>query len=194
MAVGFTEKERKQITAALKAEGRKCAVAVGVRKTTVDQLARAADISKGAFYGFYASKELLFFEILEDLHTEVYQAAGEALRKTAALPTAQQAAQGVLAACTCMERSGLMDFLEQDVPYLLRKLPEDVLAAHYHSDEVHIRELLEKADLHPHGGTALAAATVRGLMLTVSHRQDIGEAYPQVLTVLVEGACQKLFS
>ena len=43
------------------------------------------------------------------------------------------------------------------------------------------------------GGASLAAATVRGLILTVSHKEQIGELYPQVLETLVYGACRELF-
>ena len=64
---------------------------------------------------------------------------------------------------------------------------------HYHDDEAHIRQLLEKYDLVPKRGASLAAATVRGLILTVSHREQIGELYPQVLETLVYGACRELF-
>lgn len=41
--------------------------------------------------------------------------------------------------------------------------------------------------------TALAAAAVRGLILTVSHQDQIGQLYPQVLSLLVHGACRELF-
>ena len=43
------------------------------------------------------------------------------------------------------------------------------------------------------GGISLAAATVRGLILTVFHKEQIGELYPQVLKTLVYGACRELF-
>ena len=42
-------------------------------------------------------------------------------------------------------------------------------------------------------GASLAAATVRGLILTVSHKEQMGELYPQVLEALVYGACRELF-
>ena len=42
-------------------------------------------------------------------------------------------------------------------------------------------------------GASLAAATVRGLILTVSYKEQIGELYPQVLEALVYGACRELF-
>ena len=75
----------------------------------------------------------------------------------------------------------------------LQRLPEDVKNVHYHDDETHIRQLLEKYDLVPSRGISLAAATVRGLILTVSHKEQIGELYPQVLETLVYGACRALF-
>ena len=64
---------------------------------------------------------------------------------------------------------------------------------HYHDGETHIRQLLEKYDLVPARGSSLVAATVRGLILTVSHKEQIGELYPQVLETLVYGACRELF-
>lgn len=39
----------------------------GIKKTSVEELARAAGISKGAYYLFFKTKEELFFEVLEGL-------------------------------------------------------------------------------------------------------------------------------
>ena len=86
-----------------------------------------------------------------------------------------------------------MVFIENDAKLLLQRLPEDVKNVHYHDGETHIRQLLEKHDLMPKCGVSLAAATVRGLILTVSHKEQIGELYPQVLETLVHGACRELF-
>ena len=77
--------------------------------------------------------------------------------------------------------------------YVNLHIKTDVKSAHYHDDEVHIRALLEGSGLQPKGGMALAAATVRGLILTVSHQEQIGELYPKVLETLVRGACKELF-
>lgn len=193
MAKAFTEQEADIILQNLKASARRYAASRGVRKTTVDELAREAGISKGAFYKFYPSKEMLFFEILEDMHTEIYAASAEVLKQNRANSPADRAAEAVLAACKIMVESGMMDFMEQDAAFLLRKIPAEVQEKHYHSDEVHIKELLSNAGLEPNGGMELAAATVRGLFLTVSHRENIGPLYPQVLDMLVRGACQRLF-
>lgn len=45
----------------------------------------------------------------------------------------------------------------------------------------------------PNSGISLAAAAIRGLILTVSHKEQIGELYPQVLKTLVCGTCKELF-
>lgn len=193
MAKAFSQRETDMIRKDLKASARRCAVSPGMRKITVEELAKAAGISKGAFYKFYPSKELLFFELLEELHREIYEACADILVRNQGKPAYQRAAEAVSAACERMERSGMMNFMEQDVPFLLRRIPAEVLEEHYHGDEIHIKALLEAAGLQPEGGMELAASVVRGLFLTVSHRDNIGPMYPQVLETLVYGACRRLF-
>lgn len=112
-------------------------------------------------YKFFDSKALLFFAVLEDIHTEGFAVAQHSLQGNAA-------------------------------ESLLRRLPQDILSTHYHDNEGHIRALPEESGLCPRGGTALAAAG-RGLILTVSHQNQIGQLYPQVLSLLVHGACRELF-
>ena len=192
--LAFSDFETGQIYRALLAETRRCAVTFGMRKTSVDQLTQAVGISKGSFYRFFVSKELLFFAVLEDIHTELYDVADGVLRKNAGLPPAERAAEAILAVCRRMAETGVMTFIENDVAALLQRLPENVKAEHYHDDETHIRDLLGTNSLSPKGGAELATAAVRGLILTISHKEQIGELYPKVLDILVHGACTELFS
>lgn len=48
--MAFTNYESQQIREALLKEARRCAVTLGMRKTSVEQLTQAAGISKGSFY------------------------------------------------------------------------------------------------------------------------------------------------
>ena len=191
--MAFSELENEQLRKALLREARRCAVTLGMRKTSVDQLTQAVGIAKGSFYKFFPSKELLFFAVLEDIHTELYDVADRALRDGCSLPQAERAAAAILAVCRRMSETGVMVFIENDVAALLQRLPESVAAEHYHDDESHIRALLEANALAPKGGMELATETVRGLILTVSHKEQIGSHYPQVLELLVRGACKELF-
>ena len=191
--MAFTEEQNETIRRDLIREARCCGVTVGMRKTSVEQLTEAVGISKGSFYKFFDSKELLFFAVLEDIHTECFAAAQKSLQENAAIDPASRTAAAILAACRWLSETKAFVFIENDAEFLLHRLPEEVKTAHYHDDETHIRQLLEKYDLVPKRGIALAAATVRGLILTVSHKEQIGELYPQVLEALVYGACRELF-
>ena len=180
--MAFSAEENAAIRETLLREARRCAVTLGLRKTSVEQLTEAAGISKG-----------LFFEVLEDIHSEVYQLAEQVLEEGKDLPPDERIANVLLTACSRLSEIGAMKFIEEDSAYLLRRIPAQVKAEHYHSDEVHIRDLLEESGLTPRGGIALAAATIRGLILTVSHQEQIGALYPQVLETLTRGACEELF-
>ena len=191
--MAFTDYETEQLHKALLKETRRCAVTLGMKKTSVDQLTKAVGIAKGSFYKFYESKEMLFFAVVEDIHTELYRVADRALRESDGLQPSERAAEAVLAVCQRLSDTGDMVFIEHDAKLLLQRLPDDIKNVHYHDDETHIRLLLEKYDLVPNRGISLAAATVRGLILTVSHKEQIGKLYPQVLETLVYGACRELF-
>ena len=191
--MAFTEEQNETIRRDPIREARCCGVTVGMRKTSVEQLTEAVGISKGSFYKFFDSKELLFFAVLEDIHTECFAAAQKSLQENAAIDPASRTAAAILAACRWLSETKAFVFIENDAEFLLHRLPEEVKTAHYHDDETHIRLLLEKYDLVPNRGISLAAATVRGLILTVSHKEQIGELYPQVLETLVYGACRELF-
>ena len=191
--MAFTDYETEQLRKALLKETRRCAVTLGMKKTSVDQLTKAVGIAKGSFYKFYESKEMLFFAVLENIHSELYGVADRVLGEADSLPPSERAAKAVLAVCQRLSDTGDMIFIENDAKLLLERLPEDVKSIHYHDGETHIRQLLEKHDLAPKHGAPLAAATVRGLILTVSHKEQIGGLYPQVLETLVYGACRELF-
>ena len=143
---------------------------------------------------FLTPRNSCFFAMLEDIHTECFAAAQNALQENAALLPAYRAAAAILAAFRWLSEAKAFVFIENDAEFLLHRLPEEVKTAHYHDDETHIRTLLEAGGLQPKGGMALAAAMVRGLILTVSHQGQIGALYPQVLETLVRGACRELFA
>ena len=58
--MAFTDYETEQLRKALLRETRHCAVTLGMKKTSVEQLTKAVGIAKGSFYKFYESKEMLF--------------------------------------------------------------------------------------------------------------------------------------
>ena len=85
MPKAFTERDKELIRARLIQAGDKQFSAYGLKKTNIDALARAARISKGAFYLFYDSKEALFMDVAEVVEQQEQEGeervgAGEALQ------------------------------------------------------------------------------------------------------------------
>lgn len=66
MVKAFTKINKKLIKRNLIKKGREYFIRYGVKKTSIDELARAAGISKGSFYKFFNSKEALFLAIHEE--------------------------------------------------------------------------------------------------------------------------------
>ena len=124
--MAFTDYETEQLRKALLKETRHCAVTLGMKKTSVEQLTKAVGIAKGSFYKFYESKEMLFFAVLENIHSELYGVADHALSETDGLPPSERAAKAVLAVCRRLSDTGDMVFIEHDAKLLLQRLPDDI--------------------------------------------------------------------
>lgn len=63
----FSDEEKEKIRIQLLEQGEKQFSRFGFKKTNVNEIAAAVGISKGAFYRFYESKELLFVDIIEQI-------------------------------------------------------------------------------------------------------------------------------
>ena len=108
--MAFTDFETEQLRKALLKETRHCAVTLGMKKTSVDQLTRAVGIAKGSFYKFYESKEMLFFAVLESIHSELYEVADRALSENVGLSQSERAAKATLAVCRRLSDTGAIWF------------------------------------------------------------------------------------
>lgn len=82
MARSFTEAEKENIRERLIAECEKNWAAFGYKKTSIDELCAKAGISKGAFYLFFDSKEILFCNVLDNVQARLILLTEETLSKS----------------------------------------------------------------------------------------------------------------
>lgn len=82
MARSFTETEKDNICKKLIFECEKSWAAFGYKKTSIDELCSKVGISKGAFYLFFDSKELLFCSVLDGIQERLIVLIEETLSKT----------------------------------------------------------------------------------------------------------------
>ncbi|HEU5099871.1 MAG TPA: TetR/AcrR family transcriptional regulator, partial [Roseiflexaceae bacterium] len=191
-----SERERTVIRAQLLAKGRELFATQGIKKANVEDLTKAANISKGAFYQFYDSKEALFFELLGQFEDEYHAGLLEAAARPGASPR-QQVKDVLMQAFTIWRTNPLFtNFNQEEFEYLARKLPEELMQANLNKDEVFVARLLGlwreqgvTIDCEP----SLFLGLMRALFFMSLHRDDLGPGmYPGVFAFFVDAVAQQI--
>ena len=193
MPRAFTETERIAIRERLIAAGQDLFARRGIRATTVEQLARASGISKGAFYLFYPSKEALFFAIVEEVETAMQA------RLEAQVAEAPRDALTVLlrASLTARDENPLFDVAtsEEAIAVMRTMSPGEQQAFLRRDIEMTeaIAARLAAAGVPVAVSPALLAGLLRAMVFVGMHRDDIGaDLAPAVEDFLVDSLARAL--
>jgi AcrR family transcriptional regulator len=194
MGVAFSDSEIETIRTKLKLRARECMLRYGVRKTSVKDIVSAAGISTGAFYKFYDSKELLFFEVIEEMHTEIFTVAEEILNKHSDLVIRERVILALLSCCRKTAELGFMQVWEAEAAYLLRKLPEEALRNHNKNEGTRIVKILTELGIHASLPTVDVADILQCLLSALAQPMSIGaERSQRVTEFMIRAICEKLF-
>jgi AcrR family transcriptional regulator len=175
MPRAFTADETDQIRERLKAAGRDAFARRGIRGTTVDDLARAAAISKGAFYRFFDSKESLLITLLNEYELAEHSAIEAAIR---AEPT-RGTALLIDSALHAVERNPLIPVLmsEEGLRAIRSRPPaeqEELLERDVRLVE-RVLAVLREAGLTVDVSEQALLGLLRSLVFVGLHRGDIGD-------------------
>lgn len=195
MPRGFNERERDAIRANLIDAGRARLIAVGMSKTSVEELARAAHISKGAFYHFFPSKEALFIS----LFAEAERAYRDQLRAFARRPGKTPKAR-MLAffrdALRCYRDTPLLNKVSQDdMAALLRALPPDGMRPSASDEEafaVEIFSIFRENGLKVRCKPLELSSLMQTIFLLDLAVQGLGEAHAHAVDFMLEALAEKL--
>ena len=129
----ITPEEITRIKAKLYEKGTQLLLIHGVKKTNVEDITKAAGISKGSFYHYFNSKEEFFFDIFEQFHENMQKDAFEVIGNSSADNLKDQLKQFLIN--LFMDEQNAAFFLRSaDLEYLLYKLPPEKIAAHVAED------------------------------------------------------------
>jgi AcrR family transcriptional regulator len=144
MPKGFTEYEKELIRKRLVKEGYKQFSAYGLKKTNIEELARAAKISKGAFYLFYESKEALFMDVAELAEQRFRQEVLAMIDLPGPSPRARLCAV-FQKAFALLKTIPVLQFLTgSDYDLLFRRVPAEKLEEHMANDRLFFDELVTR--------------------------------------------------
>ncbi len=177
MPRSFSEREEDQIRENLRKDGRKLFAAKGVLKTTVEEIAKSAAIAKGSFYKFYPSKEMLFFELLEDAQNAIRAPLLDQKRSSRQKTRAHfERLIHTLFRQICDDP--LIRFMgdRRDLLAISRKVPPKILLAHQQGDQAFLRALIREWNTKAKSPQRDVVAARMTLLMLVSLKRDfVGE-------------------
>jgi len=185
----FTEEEKSLVRKKLIESAISFLATTGIKKTTVDELSRAAGISKGAFYFFYDSKELLFLDALESLQTKIHEELISEMKRC------KDKKEGFIQAVNRMfiDFSPILNVLSNDEhEVLLRRVPKERIMQHIEMDDRASKLFTQQLNVNNVNSQLLSAA-LRILMLGMLHKNEVGTCAQKAFHFLLEAVADKIF-
>ena len=197
MPRGFTDQEKKNIQARLIKTGKEAFGHYGIKKTSVEDLARQSGISKGAFYQFFPSKEALYFAVIRDYETQQHHQMFQILSQE------KQNDREILKNLmkSILEQVETDPFVrrllgKEEFEYLWQKFTPQQLKEAMDADVDFASQLVEtwraKGKLKV-DDPELIAGVLRSVFFLFLHKKDIGESkFSEVVDFLLDASIERL--
>ena len=193
MATAFTTEEKEVIRKKLHKVAKECLQRYGVKKTTVDQMAAMVDISKGSFYNFYSSKEMLFFAVLEEYQIDVMNRLTEQLDMEAKIDT-NRLVQLLYDFYQDFRYSFMYTiFKNHEMELLVRKLPKEAITNHHLIDDRMVKKIVSRINIRENVSVEIVSALFRTIAMTILHIEEIGEEqFDIALKFVIQGIVEQI--
>ena len=193
MATAFTSEEKEVIRKKLHKVAKECLQRYGVKKTTVDQMAAMTDISKGSFYNFYSSKEMLFFAVLEEYQIDVMNRLTEQLGMETKIDT-NRLVQLLYDFYQDFRYSFMYTiFKNHEMELLIRKLPKEVITNHHLIDDRMVKKIVSRINIRENVSVESISALFRTIAMTILHIEEIGEEqFDTTLKLVIQGVVEQI--
>ena len=196
MPRSFSPDERLLIGQRLRDAARRAFAARGLRHVTVDELAQAAGISKGAFYLFFDSKEDLLLALLHDFEADFQRTVLDEVLRPELGPL--ESLRTLLRTAVAVRGTDplLRSLSDTDLDVLMRRIPPAQAAQLLEADVASARRFVDfwREQGRPIGVDAdVLTGLMRAIVLTAFRQHEIGAAvYEQVVHVLIDAVAQRL--
>ena len=193
MATAFTTEEKEVIRKKLHKVAKECLQRYGVKKTTVDQMAAMVDISKGSFYNFYPSKEMLFFAVLEEYQIDVMNRLTEQLDMEAKIDT-NRLVELLYDFYQGFRYSFMYTiFKNHEMELLVRKLPKEAITNHHLIDDRMVKKIVSRINIRENVSVEIVSALFRTIAMTILHIEEIGEKqFDTTLKLVIQGVVEQI--
>ena len=193
MARAFSEQEKTLIKQKLIDSYEICLAKFGVQKINIDELVRMAGISKGSFYLFYNSKEMLFVDVLDRANERIKNAIYNAIEGQKKVPPKELLKTLILAIFEQMRKTPwVLQLDDSEYESTLRRIPHEVLIQHTSRDLTDVSEVLKHFHIDIKLDIDIVTAIYRTLFFSVLYQDLIGKHYDEAIRIITDGIISQL--
>lgn len=189
----FSSQEKQTITERLLHVAEKLFCEYGLKKVTIEEIAKASLIAKGSFYTFYPSKEELYFELLVNCQKDMWRQLDAYLSENLSLSPKELVKKTVMFLFELMNQYPLIQKTDSEtMAILFRKLPPEVIE-HHSNEDAEVLQLLSNYGVRftqPIEVVTKAFQALYGVIVLLEEEKEALRM--QVLSVMINGLVNEL--
>lgn len=187
MPRAFNERERNLIKERIRKAAASLMIRNGVRHTTIDAIVKSAMIPKGTFYLFYATKEELLFEVLENEHEKMEKSILEQISKVNPSTINPDSATELIYSFYKMvdEHPLLATISREDVTLISQRLPEERISKHLEEDRNMSAKLMRFLPLQDGITVETVSSSLHAIYFTMLHLKETADDKSEELLKLI---------
>lgn len=187
MPRAFNERERNLIKERIRKAAASLMIRNGVRHTTIDAIVKSAMIPKGTFYLFYATKEELLFEVLENEHEKMEKSILEQISKVNPSTINPDSATELIYSFYKMvdEHPLLATISREDVALISQRLPEERISKHLEEDRNMSAKLMRFLPLKDGITVETVSSSLHAIYFTMLHLKETADDKSEELLKLI---------
>lgn len=186
----YSTEEKEYIANRLREEAAKCLDQYGIKRTTVDEIVKRVKIPKGTFYLFYASKEMLLFEVILEQHDKIEKQLMDAISSLNINEVTIDNLTDIL--FVFYKRAEDMPILKMlntdEIELITRKLPKGVVQNHLVNDNLLIEHIFEVLGKEKNNDLEAFSAAFRNIYFAALHSNEFdNDNFDDSLRLLIKG-------
>ena len=193
MSRGFTQEEKIVISNALIEALEEELRSQKINKISIEDLVKKVGISKGSFYNFFPSKEILFFHVVNNIQQKLILEIMSIANKEQI--TNKNKLKLILT--TIVEKlqsnSWLQDLNSGEFEVILRKLPEDLKKSLSSQDIIDFKNILEQLNLESKLPIKRFVTIIQIILLSTTRAKDFGSQYNKSIETMINLLVDNLF-
>jgi AcrR family transcriptional regulator len=189
MAKAFSETEMELIRNKLIETCQVCWEKYGYKRTNVSEICEMSGISKGSFYAFFPSKEVLFVETANHFQEKLYAIMRHNKPEN---PNKSDLAKCLKLFADEFYNNKWLFSLRGDYEMFLRKLPEGYLEEGYRKDMLDIASMLEFYNMTPKVSIEELTAVIYTIVFSLYFTDTIGKHHRDAIYTLIDCSIERL--